>query len=99
MQGGAAQALAVMEPWRCREERQQLALSMTRQLAAPPAVSPPCEAPTNSPPLSAGKMRRVPGQRILFKLKDFKKVYVRLEDDRSKVPAPPAQSTERAELR
>ena len=45
--------------------------------------------------LRAGKVRRVTGKRSLYKLSDFKKVYVRLEAD---APAPVAAAA-REDLR
>jgi hypothetical protein len=36
----------------------------------------------------AGKIRRVTARRALYKLKDYKKVYVRLADDATRVSAP-----------
>lgn len=52
----------------------------------------------------AGKIRRVTGRRVLYKLKDFKKVYVRIEDDSTKIALPasdvlPAVDDAKAQLR
>ena len=67
--------------------------SLTQQPPYPVMLRPPY---TPLPPPITGKIRRVTGQRNIYKLKDFKKVYVRIEDERTKVPAPAA---ERSELR
>lgn len=58
--------------------------------------------------ISRGKIRRVTGKRSLYKLKDFKKVYVRIEDEKTVIAAPAvveaassaaASSSKAAELR
>lgn len=54
----------------------------------PPALP---HAPLSTLPTHcAGKIRRVAGKRILYKLTDYKKVYVRIEDGTTRVKAPPA---------
>lgn len=40
--------------------------------------------------ISPGKVRRAPGKRLLFKLKDYKKVYVRIDDGKTGIDAPAA---------
>jgi hypothetical protein len=59
---------------------------MSREAPTKGHCAPPAALSRSVP--RAGKIRRVTARRALYKLKDYKKVYVRLADDATRVSAP-----------